>query len=518
MSEALRSWRRWCLVFSLAQLGGSCGSQSSGTDTRTNWLMACDDAAECGGDLACLCGMCTVSCEDSAGCAGLGEDAACFAVEGCRGVASVCSTPEVEAARASDNSEARGDTSGESFAASGGDAGVHGESTERASVDDGTGAATFTSNETNSTGSIDETSAEPGDSRSTASDSEFTGGEPTSTGASGADTAISGDTATSAETSCSPSAAEAGLCGEVVACESGASLPTTQPCEVTGLVMRSCLGGQWVDNCVSCQRIALADPALERVIRNALYKPTGELTQMDSAQLTGLNAEGQGISDLRGIECFMGLSFLELSMNSISDVSPLGRLSTITHLGLTQNRISDIAPLANLGMLEELWIGGNTIADISPLALLTNLSLLFLSDNAISDLTPLQELTALTDLNVSLNDVTSIEPLSGLVELKSLTVGPNPAFDGDLSVVPGFPQLEFLALANCGLSDAELEPLSGLTYLDFLELTTNHIVDVAALGAYSSTTLALNENPLDCDSASLAALEAQNVATYTDCF
>ncbi len=46
------------------------------TDSHTNWLMQCDADEVCG-DLSCLCGVCTRSCDDDAACAGLGVDAAC---------------------------------------------------------------------------------------------------------------------------------------------------------------------------------------------------------------------------------------------------------------------------------------------------------------------------------------------------------------------------------------------------------------------------------------------------------
>lgn len=47
------------------------------TGSQTNWLRACDSSAECG-DLECLCGTCTASCEDEAACAEL-PGASCIA-------------------------------------------------------------------------------------------------------------------------------------------------------------------------------------------------------------------------------------------------------------------------------------------------------------------------------------------------------------------------------------------------------------------------------------------------------
>src|SRR5688572_13448702 len=77
MSQAMPVWTRWWSVLSLGLAAASCSSQTVGTDTRTNWLIACHETAECGDEFACLCGICTTACDDSG----------------------VCSAPDVEAAR-----------------------------------------------------------------------------------------------------------------------------------------------------------------------------------------------------------------------------------------------------------------------------------------------------------------------------------------------------------------------------------------------------------------------------------
>lgn len=46
----------------------SCGGIVFGTETNTNFLDACNTDAECGGEDACRCGICTVSCEEDRDC------------------------------------------------------------------------------------------------------------------------------------------------------------------------------------------------------------------------------------------------------------------------------------------------------------------------------------------------------------------------------------------------------------------------------------------------------------------
>ena len=64
------------LLSLLGALAIGCGPTSGPrTDSQTNWLTGCKDDADCGG-LSCLCGACTRSCDEQAGCNTL-TDASC---------------------------------------------------------------------------------------------------------------------------------------------------------------------------------------------------------------------------------------------------------------------------------------------------------------------------------------------------------------------------------------------------------------------------------------------------------
>jgi len=47
---------------------GACGTDAQGS--RTNFLKACDQSAECGTEFACLCGICTLPCDSNDQCNG----------------------------------------------------------------------------------------------------------------------------------------------------------------------------------------------------------------------------------------------------------------------------------------------------------------------------------------------------------------------------------------------------------------------------------------------------------------
>jgi Leucine-rich repeat (LRR) protein len=101
----------------------------------------------------------------------------------------------------------------------------------------------------------------------------------------------------------------------------------------------------------------------------------------------------------------------------------------VTYLDLSGNQITDLSPLIGLTGLTELNLGANQITDLSPLSRLTGLTWLTLWDNQITDLSPLSGLTGLTGLGLDNNQITDLSPLSGLTGLTHLTLDDNPITD-----------------------------------------------------------------------------------------
>lgn len=151
--------------------------------------------------------------------------------------------------------------------------------------------------------------------------------------------------------------------------------------------------------------LAFADSALETVVRNSLHKPAGLLTQRELSSLTELQAQGQGIEDLAGLEQLQGLHTLDLSDNAITDLSPLASVTGLQWLDLASNDIQDISALGSLVRLVLLDLDGNRIRDLSPLSQLPGLETLFLNGNQISDVSPLLDIGSLQSVELSGNPV-----------------------------------------------------------------------------------------------------------------
>lgn len=134
------------------------------------------------------------------------------------------------------------------------------------------------------------------------------------------------------------------------------------------------------------REISFKDPNLAVGIRKALNKPQGSAIYLSDTIKTGaavLNLVGMNISDLSGLQNFSRTNVLQLSFNSVSDLSPLEHLP-LGLLGLDHNQITDISPLATLSGLVELDLQDNRISDISPLLSISSLQTVNLENNPLS--------------------------------------------------------------------------------------------------------------------------------------
>lgn len=264
---------------------------------------------------------------------------------------------------------------------------------------------------------------------------------------------------------------------------------------------------------------SFADYRLDAAVREAIGKPSGDLTARDLADpaLRSLALTGAGISDLTGIEWCIHLSNLDLSKNEIVDLTPLAVLKELTHLDVSRNKIADLAPLRSLPNITELRINSNQISDLRPLEGFHELQKIPFSGNPVRDLSPLRELPLLETLDLTGAPYVDLETLQGFTHLTRLIM--NGRGLEDLTFLAGLHNLVELALISdtheCQIQDisalAELKnlerlhlehsqikdisPLRGLTRLQELYLRDNDIQDISALATLPALeTIDLIEN------------------------
>ena len=227
------------------------------------------------------------------------------------------------------------------------------------------------------------------------------------------------------------------------------------------------------------------------------FSPIARLTR-----LTRLNLSFCGISDVSFLSDWTQLDSLSLNNNSISDISALATLTQLTSLELRFNTISDVSALAALKQLNVLWLGNNSISNVSPLANLKQLTSLSLWDNTISDVSPLAALTQLDELRLGDNSISNVSPLANLKELTLLSLSGN--IISDVSALTELKHLSELWLDRNIISN--ISALTELKKLTELGLWNNTISDVSALAKLMQlTSLRIGGNNIS-DVSALATL------------
>ena len=89
----------------------------------------------------------------------------------------------------------------------------------------------------------------------------------------------------------------------------------------------------------------------------------------------------ENIEDIKGLENFQNLTYLNLWDNEITNLEPLQNLTNLINLWLAENKITNIKILENLSNLKFIDLGYNQIEDISPLTKLNKLEELWLIQN-----------------------------------------------------------------------------------------------------------------------------------------
>lgn len=224
------------------------------------------------------------------------------------------------------------------------------------------------------------------------------------------------------------------------------------------------------------QEIDIPDVNLRSAIALELGTGNGPILCRDIQGLTWLEAPGQDIQDINGLQHATNLTQLYLAVNEIADFSPLASLTNLTDLSLWGHQYSDLTALANLTNLDylDLWVIG--IRDISVLSGLTNLTSLSLGSDDYLDISVLENLTNLTYISLGGEGISDISVLTGLTSLTWLHLGDG---IGDISALSSLTHLTKLSLWLSDLDDISM--LAFLTNLTELNIGTGAIRDFSVL-------------------------------------
>lgn len=202
-----------------------------------------------------------------------------------------------------------------------------------------------------------------------------------------------------------------------------------------------------------------------------------DLTRMiylkDLTILNAVSEELNCLSSLKELESLL-ITGSELTKDHLTTISSMEHLKSLT---IAQCGLSDITPLVNAHNLEYLDLSYNSIGDISPISSLPNLKTLYLAHNALTDLSALSSLSSLENLNVSYNSLTSIAPICTNLTLTALDVNHNLLVS--LGALDNLPNLKELNVGYNKLT--EVDVLGNCSALVELDVSNNALTDISSL-------------------------------------
>lgn len=208
---------------------------------------------------------------------------------------------------------------------------------------------------------------------------------------------------------------------------------------------------------VQAVKITFGDVNLEKAVRQALNKTSGDITDSDMKNLTQLDSENSSIRNLSGLEYAVNLSDLNLAGNKITSIGPLKNLNSLQNLDLSNNSVSDITAIQGLSNLQSLYLENNNIDSINSISNLTSLADINFDDNNISDVSPVEKLTHLNSISIQNNELADIQPI--VDNINNL----NGRFQGDIDVNIGSNYLDLTSETNAYRENQTLSS-SGITY------------------------------------------------------
>lgn len=201
--------------------------------------------------------------------------------------------------------------------------------------------------------------------------------------------------------------------------------------------------------------VSFVDPIIEQLVRLALNKESGTITDVDCESITNIRQY-----NLRN----NGMAWDEYEKLHISSLADMSLFPNLQQLNLENiGNITDFSVLASCKSLSSIDFSDSNIQDVSFVEYLPNLGYCRLSDNNISDLSPLLNCKHLYGLYVDGNPISNLSVL-GELDLEDISV--TATYLDDLSILGSWENLDYLQIYGCGgYNLSVIGQLSNLKYL-----------------------------------------------------
>ena len=217
-------------------------------------------------------------------------------------------------------------------------------------------------------------------------------------------------------------------------------------------------------------------------------------------KLTSLTLSGCNLSSISELSSAAGLTYLDLSFNTIGNILPLSGMSELEYVNVSHNALTSLAVFSNKQTLAELYASYNSIPSVEDLSDCPALSVLDMTGNQLTTLEGVEKLSGLRgfyaafnqlteiaglekcvligDLDISNNQITDITALSTLNQLVNLNFSFN-----QVAALPAFSKAcPLVSIKGSSNQLTSLEPLRGLNTLNYVTMDQNpELTSVAPL-------------------------------------
>lgn len=207
--------------------------------------------------------------------------------------------------------------------------------------------------------------------------------------------------------------------------------------------------------------------------------PSGQLSYLSSlVNITSLQIRNTAIStdELKMIGSLPKLERLTLSGCGLSTASGLETATSITYLDLSQNTIRDLTPLQSMTSLQDLTLHHNAVNDLTVLGSMESLKKLDVSYNLLSTLNPVYNCPALVYLNAENNTISTLAGIEKLTTLEILNISGNTL--QDVSPIASCSNMKELDISENALTD--ISAISTLNSLQIFDFSRNNVVEIPA--------------------------------------
>lgn len=198
-----------------------------------------------------------------------------------------------------------------------------------------------------------------------------------------------------------------------------------------------------------------------------------------TALISGQTVKIDSTPVFKAILSIINRKSIDLSgITSISDITPLSKMSSLVKVNLARTSVDDLTEIRNLNNLEELDISGTLVATLTPLKYVTKIRVLKMNHTLVEDLTLVGGFSGMEVLEFSRTPVASLEPIKDLSGITDLQFSQTQVVD--LSPVSGLTKITNLVFDSTKVED--LTPLKSLQNLKLIYLNGSKVKDIEPLG------------------------------------